>query len=38
MTATRLLGYVVYRLNAYRVFPLLRIRLVAVPHDRGCAS
>ena len=27
MTATRLLGYVVYRLNAYRVFPLLRIRL-----------
>ena len=26
MTATRLLGYVVYRLNAYRVFPLLRIR------------
>jgi O-antigen/teichoic acid export membrane protein len=27
MTATRLLGYVAYRLNAYRVFPLLRIRL-----------
>ena len=26
MTATRLLGYVAYRLNAYRVFPLLRIR------------
>jgi O-antigen/teichoic acid export membrane protein len=26
MTATRLAGYVVYRLNAYRVFPLLRIR------------
>ncbi len=27
ITATRLLGYVAYRLNAYRVFPLLRIRL-----------
>ncbi len=27
MTAMRLAGYVVYRLNAYRVFPLLRIRL-----------
>jgi O-antigen/teichoic acid export membrane protein len=27
MTAVRLLGYVVYRLNAYRVFPVLRIRL-----------
>jgi O-antigen/teichoic acid export membrane protein len=26
ITATRLLGYVAYRLNAYRVFPLLRIR------------
>jgi O-antigen/teichoic acid export membrane protein len=26
MTATRLVGYVAYRLNAYRVFPLLRIR------------
>ncbi len=26
MTATRLLGYIAYRLNAYRVFPLLRIR------------
>jgi O-antigen/teichoic acid export membrane protein len=26
MTATRMAGYVVYRLNAYRVFPLLRIR------------
>jgi O-antigen/teichoic acid export membrane protein len=26
MTATRLAGYVVYRLNAYRVCPLLRIR------------
>lgn len=26
MTATRLLGYAIYRLNAYRVFPLLRIR------------
>jgi O-antigen/teichoic acid export membrane protein len=26
MTATRMLGYVAYRLNAYRVFPLLRIR------------
>jgi O-antigen/teichoic acid export membrane protein len=26
MTATRLLGYAVYRLNAYRAFPLLRIR------------
>lgn len=27
MTATRLAGYIAYRLNAYRVFPLLRIRL-----------
>lgn len=27
MTTTRMLGYVAYRLNAYRVFPLLRIRL-----------
>lgn len=27
MTATRMAGYIVYRLNAYRVFPLLRIRL-----------
>jgi O-antigen/teichoic acid export membrane protein len=26
MMATRLTGYVAYRLNAYRVFPLLRIR------------
>jgi O-antigen/teichoic acid export membrane protein len=26
MTATRFLGYAAYRLNAYRVFPLLRIR------------
>ena len=26
MTATRMLGYIAYRLNAYRVFPLLRIR------------
>jgi O-antigen/teichoic acid export membrane protein len=26
MTATRLAGYIAYRLNAYRVFPLLRIR------------
>jgi O-antigen/teichoic acid export membrane protein len=26
ITATRLLGYVAYRLNAYRVFPILRIR------------
>jgi O-antigen/teichoic acid export membrane protein len=26
MTATRLAGYIVYRLNAYRVFPVLRIR------------
>jgi O-antigen/teichoic acid export membrane protein len=26
MTATRLLGFVWYRLNAYRVFPLLRVR------------
>jgi O-antigen/teichoic acid export membrane protein len=26
LTATRLLGYAVYRLNAYRVFPLLRIQ------------
>jgi O-antigen/teichoic acid export membrane protein len=26
MTATRLVGYAAYRLNAYRVFPLLRIR------------
>jgi O-antigen/teichoic acid export membrane protein len=26
MTATRMAGYVAYRLNAYRVFPLLRIR------------
>jgi O-antigen/teichoic acid export membrane protein len=26
MTATRLLGYVAYRMNGYRVFPLLRIR------------
>jgi O-antigen/teichoic acid export membrane protein len=27
MTAVRMAGYVAYRLNAYRVFPLLRIRL-----------
>lgn len=27
MTATRVLGYLLYRLNAYRVFPLLRTRL-----------
>jgi O-antigen/teichoic acid export membrane protein len=27
MTLTRILGYVAYRLNAYRVFPPLRIRL-----------
>jgi O-antigen/teichoic acid export membrane protein len=26
-TATRMLGYIVYRMNAYRTFPLLRIRL-----------
>jgi O-antigen/teichoic acid export membrane protein len=26
MSATRMLGYIAYRLNAYRVFPLLRIR------------
>jgi len=26
MTATRILGYAAYRLNAYRVFPMLRIR------------
>lgn len=26
MAATRMLGYIAYRLNAYRVFPLLRIR------------
>lgn len=26
MTATRMVGYIAYRLNAYRVFPLLRIR------------
>ena len=26
MTATRMAGYIAYRLNAYRVFPLLRIR------------
>lgn len=26
MTATRMTGYIAYRLNAYRVFPLLRIR------------
>jgi O-antigen/teichoic acid export membrane protein len=26
MTATRMLGYVAYRLTAYRIFPLLRIR------------
>jgi O-antigen/teichoic acid export membrane protein len=27
MTATRMIGYVAYRQNAYRVFPILRIRL-----------
>ena len=27
MTATRIIGFVAYRLNAYRVFPPLRIRL-----------
>ncbi len=26
MTATRMAGYLAYRLNAYRVFPLLRVR------------
>jgi O-antigen/teichoic acid export membrane protein len=26
MTVTRMLGFIAYRLNAYRVFPLLRIR------------
>jgi O-antigen/teichoic acid export membrane protein len=26
MTATRMIGYIAYRLNAYRVFPMLRIR------------
>ena len=26
MTATRMAGYIAYRLNAYRVFPLLKIR------------
>jgi O-antigen/teichoic acid export membrane protein len=34
MTATRLLGYVAYRLNAYRVFPLLRIRLTLFRRSR----
>ena len=33
-TATRVLGYVVYRLNAYRVFPLLRIRPSLFRKDR----
>jgi O-antigen/teichoic acid export membrane protein len=34
MTAVRLAGYVVYRLNAYRVFPLLRIRLSLFRRER----
>ncbi len=34
MTATRLVGYIAYRLNAYRVFPLLRIRLTLFRKSR----
>lgn len=34
MTATRMLGFIVYRLNAYRVFPLLRTRLSLFRFDR----
>jgi O-antigen/teichoic acid export membrane protein len=34
MTATRMLGYIAYRLNAYRVFPLLRVRPSLVRRKR----
>ena len=34
MTATRLAGYVVYRLNAYHVFPLLKIRVSLFRKER----
>lgn len=34
MTATRMLGYLAYRLNAYRVFPLLRVRASLFRRER----
>lgn len=33
-TATRLLGYIAYRMNGYRVFPLLRIRFSLFNRER----
>lgn len=34
MTLTRMAGYVAYRLNAYRVFPLLRVRFSLFRRER----